>query len=62
MVETKQMRWTGSYEDSGGAALVTTYYKSQWMCITYIFSGLCEHVEYLLNYPISRFWQVRINF
>ena len=43
LVEIEQMRWTRSYEGSGGAALIDTlikYYKSQWMCITFIFSGL----------------------
>ena len=36
MAETKQIQWTGSYEGSGGAALVTT-----WICITYICNKYC---------------------
>ena len=28
----------------------------------FLFSGLCEHVVSLINYPISCFWQVRLNF
>ena len=43
LVKIEKMRWNGIYEGSGGVALIDTlikHYKSQWICITFIFSGL----------------------